>query len=138
MPIDQRAAILEHSESNNTPLLCVSDVSIINGMGRHAWIFTPANKEHITKPSLTIKGRGTVKGDAHEMLSARGGLQGQLELVIMAGYLARLQGKKLIKVTMVCNNQGVVKGCSKIDRHRIHHHRWANMDFYATNQKIYA
>jgi hypothetical protein len=77
---------LGHLSAHGT-LLGVSDASIKDKLRRHTWILTTGAQEHISNPDMMITGVRLVGGHVSDMSSARGELQGQTALAIMAKYL---------------------------------------------------
>jgi len=130
MPQDHGAALIAHVQSNNARLQCVSDASVINGQGRHAWMITSNSPKHITQPEMSISGHGVVGGHPCDMSSGRAELHGQTALAIMLNHLQRIHKIGILPAKFICDNQGILQGCSQVNKHRIQHHRQANMDFY--------
>ncbi len=90
----------------------VSDASVKDGNGRHAWIITTGSNTHFLNEQMMIKGMGPVAGHLAVMSSARVELHGQTALAIMTRYLTNLHNVPNIPVSFICDNQEIVQGCS--------------------------
>jgi len=80
MPADQGKLLMEKIRMNKQSLIGVSDASIQNGSGSHAWILTSESNKHIMDPNMTISGIGPSHGTKYDMSSARAELQGKIAL----------------------------------------------------------
>jgi hypothetical protein len=124
MPLDQGQGILEYAlNTNNSPLLGVSDTSVINGNGRHSWILTTVDKQYINDPEMMICGSGVVGGHSLDLSSSRAELQGQTALAIIINHLAKIQNTPQIPIIQSCDSQGVIKGCQNRTQTRLKYRR---------------
>lgn len=119
---------MEYITERNASLIGVSDASVIEGNGTHAWILTTGEKNHISDPYMKLEGYGTVDGDTIAMSSAHGELQGQTALTIITEAFLTEHDAKEMAVTFYTDNLGVQKSCTNPKINRIGHHRKANMD----------
>jgi hypothetical protein len=128
IPPDGGQKLIEYIKDRDGSLMGVSDASITDGEGTHAWILTTGEKEHIDDPYMKIEGCGPVDGDKQAMSSARGELQGQTALAIITETFLNDHDAGTTPVTFYTDNQGVQQCCNNPKIHRIGHHRKANMD----------
>jgi hypothetical protein len=89
IPPDGGKKLMAYVKDDETALLGVSDASIKNGCGTHAWILTTGEMEHMSDPCMKLEGSGPVDGDPYTMSSARGELQGQTALAIVTSTLLK-------------------------------------------------
>jgi hypothetical protein len=130
LPPDGGQRLMEYVKDCDASLIGVSDASVIEGQGTHAWILTTGEMEHLSDPYMKLEGQGPVDGDTLAMSSARGELQGQTALAIMTGALLMEHDATDTPITFYTDNQGVQKSCHNPKTHRIGHHRKANMDLH--------
>ncbi len=50
-------------------------------------------------------------------------------------YLSQIHQQSGLKATLICDNKGVVKGCSNNKGNCLQQHRQANMDLYLVQHK---
>jgi hypothetical protein len=128
IPPDGGDKLMTYIKDRDANLIGVSDASVIDGNGTHAWILTTGEKEHLSDPYMKLEGHGPVDGDKSAMSSARGELQGQTALTIITEAFLSAHNETDMEVTFYTDNQGVQKSCNHPKIRRIGHHRKANMD----------
>jgi hypothetical protein len=134
-PPDGGIQLMDHLRETQDSLIGVSDASIIEGNGTHAWILTTSDTAHLEDPYMKIEGSGPVDGDTSTMSSSRGELQGQTALAIITKKLINEHNAHDIPITFFSDNQGVQRCCSNSKLHRIGHHRKANIDLQLEHNK---
>jgi hypothetical protein len=75
-PSDDGKQLIDFLLTHNMPIQGMSDASLKEDQCAHAWILTTGNPDHINDPAMHIKGAGAVDGNATDLSSARGELQG--------------------------------------------------------------
>jgi hypothetical protein len=128
LPPDGGVKLMEYITERDASLIGVSDASVIEGNGTHAWILTTGEKDHISDPHMKLEGYGTVDGDTIAMSSARGELQSQTALTIITEAFLSEHNANEMAVTFYTDNLGVQKCCTNPKINHIGHHRKANMD----------
>jgi len=102
---------------NNSILAC-SDASLKENHAVHAWIISSGDINDITDPMLHISGAGPVD-DCFQYLSlARAELTGLTALAIILKVFGEFYSSTA-KVSLLCNNQGMLKKCEQIPTHRL-------------------
>jgi hypothetical protein len=130
IPEDGGSKLLQHIFTHNKPLLGVSDASLKDGQGAHAWILSTGELDHVDDPLMHISGKGPVDGYQADMSSARGEIQGQVALAIMTKLLLHSQQSPTTKVIFHGDNIGVQRKCSTCTTRRLRDHRQPNQDLY--------
>jgi hypothetical protein len=128
MPRDQGKRLLQYVRERNQPLIGVSDSSKVKGQGRHAWIITTGDSQHLLDPKMQIHGSGVVDGYGPDLSSACGELQGKVALSIMYRHLLLLHRTSDLPVQYICDNKVIVSLVSKPEMMKLCCHREANMD----------
>lgn len=135
-PPDGGIKLMNYLRDRDASLLGVSDSSIVDGTGTHAWILTTGEKEHISDSCMKIEGSGPVNGDKETMSSARGEMQGQTALAIISEAFLTEHDAKDMPITFFTDNQGVQQTCQHPKLHRIGHHKKANIDLQMEHVQV--
>lgn len=101
------SSLIQYLREHNRPLIGVSDASLKDDNCSHAWILTTGDPQHIRDPLMRLSGRGTVDGYGPELSSARGELQGQMALALMAKTILTTNNATYIKTNFFGDNEGV-------------------------------
>jgi hypothetical protein len=111
LPPDGGQKLMEYVKERECSLIGVSDASVIETNGTHAWILTTGEKDYINDPYMKLEGSGPIDGDKQAISSARGELQGQTALAIITEALLMEHEATDIPVTFFTDNQGIKKCC---------------------------
>jgi hypothetical protein len=111
LPPDGGQKLMDYVKERDASLLGVSDASVVEGNGTHAWIITTGETAHLSDPFMKLEGHGPVDGDKLTMSSARGEMQGQTALAIVTEAFLTAHEAKDMTVTFLIDNQSVQKSC---------------------------
>jgi hypothetical protein len=75
LPSDGSQKLIEYVKKRDASLLGVSDASVVEENGTHAWIITTGEPEHLSDPFMKLEGHGPVDGDILTFLMDNQGVQ---------------------------------------------------------------
>lgn len=116
LPLDGGSSLIQYLRDYNRPLIGVSDASLKDDNCSHAWILTTGCPQHIHDSFMRISGHGTVDGYGPELSSARGELQGQTALAIMAKTILHTKMRLISKLTSLGTMRGYKRSAQPIQQ----------------------
>jgi len=131
-PTDNGVQLINECKINGNKLFGASDASFRDGRATHAWILSTGKVSDLTSDTLSISGSGFVDGYAPHMSSARGELHGVTALSIITDLLCQhyhFPGH----LTVISDNQGVVRKCNSDIGHSLRKQRDPNFDLLLTH-----
>jgi ribonuclease HI len=123
--------LLNGSEENEEQdLNLATDGSVVFGVSYHSWVFATDNEK------VLLNGGGPYDGDQLIMTSYRSELGGITSGLAVSGTLVRYGKIKVKSLKLVCDNEAVVKVCTRKRTQNVFHRMEGDHDLVSTIQYL--